>query len=204
MAQAVAVDRRESSDSIVRKLNTRWHEKALWIFGAVVFFHWVEHIVQSYQIWVLHYPKPKARGLLGQPFPWLIKSEWLHYGYAVAMLIGLALLFPGFRGRARTFWGIALAIQIWHFIEHQLLFYQAQAHHNFWHSKVPTSVLQHYWFPGARPELHLFYNTLVTVPMLVGLYFHMYPPRRERLNDETECTCVKPAREVLKPAPVAA
>jgi hypothetical protein len=30
-----------------------------------------------------------------------------------------------------------------------------------------------------RVELHLFYNSLVFIPMLLGMYFHMFPPPRE-------------------------
>jgi hypothetical protein len=39
---------------------------------------------------------------------------------------------------------------------------------------VPTSLLQ-VWVP--RVELHLFYNTIVFVPMVIAMYFHMFPPR---------------------------
>jgi hypothetical protein len=179
-------------------LNTRWHRPALLGFAAVVVFHWVEHLVQAFQIWVLDYKKPEARGLLGAAFPWLIKSEWLHYGFAVVMLVGLALLLPGFSGRARAFWLVAFGIQVWHFIEHQILFVQAQAHHNWWHSKVPVSVLQHYWFPGSRPELHLFYNALVTIPMIIGVYYHMYPPPKER-SQAAPCACARVELGVSEP-----
>lgn len=200
--QVVSLEKR---DSLLRTLNTRWHERALYIFGAIVFLHWMEHIVQAWQIWVMGYKRPAARGVLGQFFPSLIKTEWLHFGYAVVMLAFLGLLLPGFKGRSRAFWGIAFAIQIWHMIEHSVLFYQAQAHHNWWHSKVPVSFLQHWWFQGTRVELHLFYNSIVTIPMLVGLFFHMYPPSRERVKNKAECTCARPARAMVpRPAPAAA
>ena len=42
--------------SFSARLNTRWHERALQIFMVIVLFHWVEHIVQAYQVWVLHWP----------------------------------------------------------------------------------------------------------------------------------------------------
>lgn len=198
---AISVDRGDSAGSVLRRLNTRWHEGALYAFGAIVFLHWLEHLVQAWQIWGMDLKRPQARGVLGQWFPWLVSSEWLHWGYAVVMVIGLGLLLPGFRGRSRAFWGLAFAIQIWHFVEHTLLFYQAQAHHNFWGAKAPQSVLQHFWFTGSRPELHLLYNSLVTIPMLVGLFFHMYPPNRERVRNETECSCARPARSVMTAAP---
>lgn len=177
---------------LLTDLNTRWHRAALLAFGAIVVLHWVEHLVQAFQIWALDKPRPQARGFLGQVWPWLISSEWLHYGFAVVMVVVLGLLLPGFSGRGRLFWMVAFGIQIWHFIEHQILFYQAATGDNWWDSKVPVSVLQHYWFPGTRPELHLLYNALVTIPMVVALYFHMYPPPRER-SEPRECTCARVA-----------
>jgi hypothetical protein len=174
----------EPSASFYEKLNTTWHERSLQIFMAIVLAHWMEHLVQAYQIWVMHWPRPKALGLLGLFWPWLIQTEALHYGYALIMLIGIWVLRKGFTGRALTWWTIALVIQFWHHVEHFLLIYQATTHHNFWHKPVPCSVLQLY-FP--RVELHLFYNTVVFIPMVIGMYYHMFPPANEQGNPN--CTC---------------
>lgn len=179
------------TESLLDQLNTRWHKTALMVFGAVVVGHWVEHIAQAVQIWGLHYKKSAAHGLIGAEWPWLIKSEWLHYGFALVMLVGLAALYRGFSGRAKVFWGLALAIQVWHFFEHQILLIQAQTHHYWFGAKVPTSVLQHVW-PMDRPEIHLVYNTLVTIPMAVALYFHTYPPLHER-GQASACSCDRTA-----------
>jgi hypothetical protein len=186
---AVALGKRTGFSAI----NTRWHERALQAFGLIIALHWVEHVAQAWQIWVMDRPRPEARGFLGAQWPWLVSSEWLHYGYAIVMLIALALLLPGFKGRSRAFWMLAFVIQIWHFIEHQILLVQVQTHHNWGGAKAPQSVLQHFWFTGSRPELHLFYNTLVTIPMLVAIYFHMYPPKRERAKALADCTCARAA-----------
>lgn len=175
--------------TIARSLNTRYHRLAMNAFMLVVLGHWAEHVVQAYQIWGLGWARPKALGLLGLWFPWLVSSEWLHYGYALAMLIGLALLRPGFVGRARTWWTVALVIQFWHHLEHLFLLIQAQTHHDLFGRAVPTSILQ-LVFP--RVELHLFYNSIVFIPMMIGLYFHLRPTEREL--DETVCTCTRPAR----------
>lgn len=64
------------------------------------------------QIWGLGWARPEAGGAFGLLFPSLITEEWLHYGYAVVMLIGLVALLPGFVGRGRTWWRIALWIQV--------------------------------------------------------------------------------------------
>src|SRR5215475_8098026 len=169
-------------------VNGRHHRLALNIFMVVVLAHWAEHVAQAYQIWALDRPAPQARGVLGQFFPWLVTSEWLHYGYALAMLIGLLLLRPGFVGRARTWWTVALAIQFWHHIEHLLLLIQAQTHTYFFGRSVPTSVLQ-VFFP--RVELHLFYNSIVFIPMMIAVYLHLRPNAREQAI--SSCSCVRAA-----------
>ncbi|MFC4146083.1 hypothetical protein ACFO0M_07435 [Micromonospora mangrovi] len=165
-------------------LNGKHHRAALTAFLVVVIGHWAEHIAQAYQLWVLGWAPAQARGVLGLPFPWLIKSEWLHYGYAIVMLIGLFLLRPGFTGRSRTWWTIALAIQFWHHIEHFLLLLQAQLGHNFFGRPVPTSLLQ---LVVPRVELHLFYNTIVFIPMVVAMYLHLRPSPAEAR--QMVCSC---------------
>src|SRR5262249_15841225 len=108
-------------------INTKYHRATLNLFMVIVLAHRAEHVAQAYQIWVLDWPRPKARGLLGEVYPWLVTSEWLHYGYALVMIVALFLLRPGFVGRARTWWPVALVIQFWHHIEHLLVLIPAQA-----------------------------------------------------------------------------
>jgi hypothetical protein len=173
-----------SAPSLSRRLNREWHRPALQIFLAIVLAHWAEHLTQAVQIYVLAWPVPEARGVLGHWYPWLIQSEVLHYAYALVMLIGLWVLRSGFEGRARTWWTVALAIQFWHHIEHLLLIAQAVAGHNLLGSPVPVSLVQ-LWIP--RVELHLFYNTIVFIPMVIGMYLHRFPPAAEAAH--AECSC---------------
>src|SRR5208337_234231 len=150
-----------SNAGFYEKLNTCWHERGLQVFMVIVLAHWAEHLFQAYQIYVMGWPRPKANGLVGLWFPWMIKSEVLHYGYALVMLIGIWVLRGGFTGTARKWWTAALVIQFWHHIEHLLLIYQATTHHNFWHKPVPFSIAQ---LIIPRVQLHLLYNTIVFVP----------------------------------------
>jgi hypothetical protein len=166
------------------KLNSQWHERALWIFMAVVLAHWAEHLAQATQIYLMGWPRPQANGVVGLWYPWLIKSEVLHYAYALVMLVGIWVLRKGFTGTARTWWTVALVIQFWHHIEHLLLIWQATMHHNFWGKPVPFSMLQ---LVIPRVELHLFYNSIVFIPMVIGMYYHMFPPAGER--GLSACTC---------------
>jgi hypothetical protein len=180
------------SPSFYDKLNSVWHERALQIFMLIVLAHWGEHLVQAYQVYVMHWPRPKANGILGLWYPWLITSEWLHYGYAIVMLIGIWVLRKGFTGLALKWWTASLAIQFWHHIEHLLLLTQAMRHHNFWDKPVPFSVLQ---LVIPRVELHLFYNAVVFVPMMIGMYYHMFPPKNEART--ATCTCAWHAAEKI-------
>jgi hypothetical protein len=176
-------------------LNGSRHRTALNLFMVVVIAHWAEHIAQAVQIWVLGWSAPQARGVLGVPFPWLVTSEFLHYGYAVVMLVALWLLRRGFVGRGRTWWMIAFGIQFWHHIEHLLLLVQAQTGVFLLGRPVPTSILQLVW---PRVELHLFYNTVVFLPMVVAMYYHLRPSRAEA--DRMTCSCAPRLRAL----PVAA
>ena len=161
-----------STSSLLAKLNGPWHKRCLQIFMFIVIAHLAEHLVQAFQVYVLEWPVHQSRGLLGQWFPWLVHAEVLHYGYAVIMLIGIFVLLPGFVGRSRTWWLVALVIQFWHHIEHALLQGQAIAGRNLFGSPVPVSIAQ-LWIP--RVELHLLYNTVVFVPMVVAMYYHLLP-----------------------------
>lgn len=166
------------------RLSGAHHRLALNLFMVIVLAHWAEHLTQAYQIWALGWPVPKARGVLGLAYPWLVTSEWLHYGYALVMLVGLWLLRGAFVGRARTWWMIAFGIQFWHHIEHLLLFVQAQTGSFLFGRSVPTSVLQTVL---PRVELHLFYNTVVFLPMVIAVILHLRPNRTEA--EQSTCGC---------------
>jgi len=174
------------SPSFSEKLNTGWHKQALQLFLAIVIFHWAEHIVQAYQFFVMKMPRQMSMGILGMYYPWLMKSEVLHYGFALVMLIGLWVLRKAFVGTAYTWWMVSFWIQFWHHFEHFILFYQAQTQHFWFGGKVPTSIGQ-IWVP--RIELHLFYNTIVFIPMMIGMYYHLYPPAKDAMK--IVCNCVK-------------
>jgi hypothetical protein len=175
---------------VAAALNARHHRAALNVFLVIVVAHWAEHLVQAYQIWVLDWPRPQARGLLGVPFPWLVTEEWLHYGYAVVMLAGLIVLRRGFVGRAHTWWAVALVIQVWHHFEHLLLLVQASVGVNLLGRPVPTSIAQ-LVFP--RVELHLFYNAVVFLPMVVAMYLHIRPTVADRARMVCGCAAVAQA-----------
>ena len=123
--------------------------------------------------------------LVGATRSWLGADLGGLIGLALVMLVAFWVLRSGFVGRSRMWWNIALWIQFWHHIEHALLQGQAIVGHNLLGRPVPMSVLQ-FWLP--RVELHLFYNTVVFVPMALAMYFHMFPPRGEEAHGRG-CNC---------------
>ncbi len=161
-----------------------WHRPAMWAFMAVVLAHWAEHLVQAYQVWGLGMPRQHSLGVLGMLWPWLVHSEWLHYGYALVMLAGLLLLRPAMQGRARTWWNVALALQFWHHLEHALLLAQALTGWRLGGGPAPSSLVQ---LLVPRIELHLFYNAVVFVPMVVAVAYHLFPSRAEAAR--ATCSC---------------
>jgi hypothetical protein len=154
------------AQSIIRKLNGRWHKPAMQIFMVIIITHLLEHVFQAYQVYGLGWSRKQALGALGLLYPQLVHSEWLHYGHALFMLLGLAALRPAIVGRARIWWDITFAIAFYHHFEHALLLGQALIHQNLFGSPVPISIGQ-LWIP--RLELHL-------------LYFHRFPPSKEITN----------------------
>jgi hypothetical protein len=170
--------------SFLGKLNGPWHAWTLRVFMLIVIAHLGEHLFQAYQAYMLGWPLHQARGMLGQAFPWLVHSEVLHYGYALIMLVGIWTLLPGFMGRSRTWWLAALVIQFWHHIEHALLQGQAITGRYLFGAAAPTSIVQ---LVIPRLELHLVYNTLVLVPMVVAMYYHLIPSAPEGARMSCRC-----------------
>ncbi|MFC5235670.1 hypothetical protein [Pseudonocardia zijingensis] len=167
---------------MVAALNARHHRVALLLFAAIVVAHWAEHLAQAFQIYAFGWSRPAAGGALGLVWPWLVSSEWMHYGYAVIMLGGLVVLRHAFTGTSRTWWNAAMWIQAWHHVEHLLLLVQASTGAYLLGASAPTSVAQ---LIIPRVELHLFYNTVVTVPMVVAMVLH----RRYRPMATAEPAC---------------
>ena len=179
-----------SATTVIARLNSEYHELALRTFMVIVLAHWAEHLLQGFQIYVLGWPVPEARGALGLFFPWLIKSETaplrLRAGDADRPVDRCGPDSPARSIAAGGRW--RSGIQFFHHIEHGLLQTQALLGHNLFGRPVPTSIAQ-LWVP--RVELHLFYNTIVFVPMVIAMYYHLFPPAR---GSTTAAVLVRVAR----------
>jgi hypothetical protein len=80
---------------------------------------------------------------------------------------------------------VAFWIQFWHHIEHALLQGQAIVGHNLFGAPVPMSLAQ-FFIP--RVELHMFYNTIVTIPMVIAMFYHMFPEPGEEAHMVCSCS----------------
>lgn len=170
--------------SLLTKINSTAHYGALKWYLAIVIAHWIEHLVQAFQVYILRMPTPQAGGFLGYLLPETNKNETLHWTYAIVMFAGLLLLRRGFTDKSKMWWNLAIWIMAWHLFEHTFLFCQYWSGHYFFSSSSPTSVLQ-VFFP--RVELHLIYNMLVMLPILAALSSHWF--NASEAKDEEKCNC---------------
>jgi hypothetical protein len=163
---------RHGTTRLMQRLNGPLHAPALWIYMLVIVAHWLEHVLQIYQIYGLGWAPATAGGILGVIYPQLIESETLHFVYDFIQWAGIIILRPGFYGRARTYWTIAMIIQTWHYIEHVLLMGQYLTGYYLFGAPHQISILQ-LWFP--RAELHFVYNLLVFIPMVIAVHEYIKP-----------------------------
>ncbi|MCC6455130.1 MAG: hypothetical protein IT328_09325 [Caldilineaceae bacterium] len=163
---------RERASRFLDQLNGRYHAPALWAYMLVIVAHWLEHVLQIYQIYGLGWAPENAGGILGVFYPSLVESETLHFVYDFIQWAGILLFYPGFKGRALTWWQIALVGQTWHYIEHVLLMGQYLTGYYLFGAPHQISVLQ-LWFP--RAELHFAYNLICFIPMVVAVHLYLKP-----------------------------
>jgi hypothetical protein len=126
------------------------------VFLFVVIAHFVEHLAQLFELFIFGWDRPDCLGFLGLWQPGLMRSEWLHYLYALSMLIGLYWL----RKQVNNHWWTrTIHLQHYHHIEHLLLLVQAML-------GLKATGIGGIWFP--RIELHFFYNLVVMIPMMLA------------------------------------
>jgi hypothetical protein len=160
-----------------QRLQGRQYQVALYFYMALVAGHFIEHIIQLIQLYVLHMPRAMSMGVLGLYLPGLMRSEVLHLSYNLMQLLGLLLLAHGIYGQARQWWNVAIVLQCWHFFEHALLQGQWVYGRYLFGAPKQTSIGELFL---PRIELHFLYVTLVVVPTAMALYHHFAAQRREK------------------------
>lgn len=129
--------------------------------------HLIEHIAQILEVYLLHLPREKSLGFLGLAYPWLMRSETLHYFLALYMFFAIYGLRNQLRRKGLFYWDIALCFQTWHLFEHSLLFAQAIFGYYLFNATIPTSVGQ---LLMPKIELHFFYNSIVFMFVAIALW----------------------------------
>lgn len=161
--------------SLIKVINGKYHSKYLFLFNLIVLSHFAEHLFQIIQLYILNWERKQALGLLGLWQPWLIHSEWLHYGHALFMVIGLYYLsFSVLDKVSKQWWNYATFLAFCHHIIHFILLSQAITNYNLFNFSTPIDPFQaigllfHIGIP--RIELHFFYNLVILIPMVISLY----------------------------------
>ena len=152
---------------------------SLLVYLSIVAGHFAEHIIQLYQLYVLHMHPKLAGGILGVYFPQLAQNEVLHIGYNSLQLTGLLLLLPAFiriGGKAKLWWRIAIIAQSWHFFEHVLLQVQFLTGQYLFGATHQTSLFE---FVFPRAELHFTYNLLAFTPTMIAVVFYFIQRQRQ-------------------------
>lgn len=125
----------------------------------IVYFHLFEHLTQMVQLHWLGWSRMDSLGILGLFYPFLVRSEILHYGFSLFMVIFMIPL-----SYKNEYYYTATILALLHHVEHFGLLMQY--------------LFQDYWFNESRPmtfleqfipriELHFIYNLIVLTPIII-------------------------------------
>lgn len=142
------------------------------LFGVMAFvqsLHFTEHVIEVVQVHVFHDPLNQAQAIFGQ-----FNVEWVHFTGDTALSIGTLLLLTRYRYNPWLY--VAAFFQVAHQAEHSYLIFN----HVFYHvTQGAPGLLAS---PGGaidggvglnRPDLHLIYNTLFTIPFVLALVYQV-------------------------------
>lgn len=124
--------------------------------------HVMEHVVQVTQLRILGLSGAHARGVFGA-----LDIEWVHFAWNAWVLVAIVALLLS---RQRNLWlWIAAPLATWHLLEHTVLivlYLVTGSEGN--PGLLAMGGLLANGLPLARPDLHLLYNLVETVPLLIG------------------------------------
>jgi hypothetical protein len=136
--------------------------------------HVGEHVVQIIQLRLLGIPPSDAHGVIGA-----LDVEWVHFIWNTWVFAAVVVLLIG-KPRQRWLWLAGLAAG-WHLAEHAVLIalYLAtgvEARPGL----LAAGGLVAGGLPLSRPDLHLAYNVVETVPLVLGLWVAWRASRRTK------------------------
>lgn len=142
------------------------------LFGLMAFvqtLHFSEHVIEVVQVHVFHDPLNQAQAIFGQ-----FNVEWVHFTGDTGLTIGTLLLLTRYRYNIWLY--VAAFFQVAHQAEHSYLIF------NYLHYHITPGAPGLLASPGGaigggvglnRPDLHLIYNTLFTVPFVLALIYQL-------------------------------
>jgi hypothetical protein len=133
------------------------------VLAATQSAHVGEHVVQVAQLRLLGIPATDAHGVFGA-----LDVEWVHFVWNAWVLAAIGVLLAG-RPRSGWLWAAGL-LAGWHLAEHTVLIglYLATGVDGR-PGLLADGGLLGGGLPVLRPELHLAYNLIETLPLLIGL-----------------------------------
>jgi hypothetical protein len=135
--------------------------------------HFVEHIAQIIQIYVLNYPPEHAHGIFGA-----LDTEWIHFLWNITLLIFNILLIKKFPKNI-FLWINAVAV-LWHQFEHTYIMW---VYLTTGVSGDPGLLSQGGLILGGLPyiraDIHFVYNILETLPLTIAFILQL----RSSYND---------------------
>lgn len=141
------------------------------LFGVMAFVqtvHFTEHVIEVVQVHFFHTPLKQALAIFGE-----LNVEWVHFTGDTALSIGTLLLLTKYY-RNGWLW-VATFFQIVHQSEHSFLIYNYVFNHV--DPGAPGMLADGGAIGGGlpliRPDLHLIYNTLYTVPLALAFIYQL-------------------------------
>ncbi|HEY7125960.1 MAG TPA: cyclic nucleotide-binding domain-containing protein [Ktedonobacterales bacterium] len=148
----------------------KYRHYAWFAFYEILFvtqgLHFIEHIAQILQVYVLGVPRADAHGIFGN-----LDAEFVHFFFDTSLEIGVIILL--FRFRKNIALWITFAIGLWHTSEHWYITYYYVFNKPYYTAHAKNGLLAQgglLWptSPLPRIELHFLYNLLFTIPLIWG------------------------------------
>ncbi len=174
--------KRGNKCALQRKIQARlW-----WIVAVAIALqvgHYIEHVAQVYQYWILGLPRQEALGIL-----WFANIEWNHFIFNAlyfALLVYMVwLLIHHIRRERRVAWlpdklllGSVLLLQGWHTIEHEVRLIR-----HLDRACEPCAGIVDSVFGIGLINLHYWYNTLALLLPLVVFAVYLWPAFLKQFN----------------------
>ena len=153
--------------------DVRWQTRRYGLYGlfsALTLLqvgHMMEHAAELVQLFVNHGNLAQSHGIFA-----VLDNEAVHFYWNVCVWVGIAVLLYRLAPRNPWLWVAFIAASI-HMVEHVYLYWLYVFHQEFWSAGGWTGILGHgglLGLPLDRPYLHLAYNYLEVVPLVIAFW----------------------------------